>query len=220
MNLLNSLISESEQDRIELDEDMRLLPWQERQRDYKIAEMISYAIRDQLRKKQPLTLRFASRLAINALSSELSQLVGRYQVAVMPYESLEQAWRVQGFELECIGIMSKKNYFALIHEEARIIGVYIPKTRRQMKIERMLNEAFKDLDEYFERKKVNQDLEIRKIIESYLWNVNYEKTDIPLKIRAIKVNLKGECDVRYTSHYKKVQLLFVEDKNTLYYHIA
>ena len=231
MNRSKLFVTESEQNFIELEEDMQLLPWQEEKRDFRLAGLFSYYIREQLREKDSVKLKFASSLAINALATELAGLAGRYQLSVMPYGALYQAWCDQKFRIKQIGDVNEHKYFALIDEDARVIGVHIPMPSRLIVIDSLIDDAVKELKKrLLNRLSVQLDKELEALLRKQLRKQRYPNNIPHIRISPVKENLLRDKKKRFKaknikecklSDGRHVQLFFKRYKNSsvMYYHI-
>ncbi len=171
---------------------------------------------------------FISTLAVNCLAESLAREGGgTYRINVLPYNALLQAWTEQKFRLKKIGVISPKEYFGLIDEEARQIGVYIPKSSRQIHIETEISKAMKRLEFYLESRGIKSSYYIQQLLEEYLWRQAF-----PFKIGKIVICLTkdplkdedlSEIPLKYTG---KLQMKFAVAKDgdggesRLYYHIV
>lgn len=223
MNLMDerhSELSEVEQNFIEIEEDMSLLPWQSEQRDHVLSEMIAYVIREQLRMRNPVALRNASKLAINALATQLAEFVGRYQLVVMPYTALMQSWNEQSVYLKCVGFMTDEDYFALVDCKARIIGVHVPKSDEEFRMESMINYALSHLDAQPIFKNQEKHKEARRLIEKYLWCQRFSLDTFKIRVFGEKYELLGKFVEVALKGGNKLQLQFEKKRNVLHYHIV
>lgn len=211
--------TENELELFELEQEMKFMPSQQKQYDYMLGILYSCLIKNMVKKRYPRTWKSVSALAINALATEIAECSGFYQISLMPYEAMIQAWREQSYRLIRKGKMGKKEYFALIDERARQIGVHVPKSHKQLKYEKLISEAIAEFNSYLKRssKKIQPNPEIQTIITEELWK---QKLDVleTVKIRPTKRELSGTiCLMR---NNKKLQMSFDEARGTLYYHIA
>lgn len=214
---LSLFFSEDELRMIEIDHQMRDTPYESKKWDYRLQLQIVQEIKRQLHRKAPNTYRFSSSKKIDKLAERISEFAGCYQLAVMSFEELKQAWQIQSYRLIKIGQMDPQNYFALIDDSARQIGVHIPKSKRQMIIEREVEKAFKNLEKHL--KKSNQT--IKSILQEYLYQQKYPEEVTPIDIIALgcEINSDKEFLLPWSGRVLQVRFKIFKSKSVLYYHI-
>lgn len=209
--------TEEELGLLELEQEMQFMPSQQSQYDYMLGSLYASLIKRMVKARYPRTWRTVSTLAVNALATEIAERCGFYQISLMPYEALVQAWHEQSYRLVLIKKLDKNEYFALIDDKARQIGVHIPKSHKQIRYEKMISGAIKDLNVFLKRKNINPDPEIQSFITEELWKRNLGSFEA-IKVRPTKKELSGS--VLVMSNHKKLQMFFDKEKATMYYHIA
>lgn len=211
--------TENELELFELEQEMKFMPSQQNQYDYVLGTLFATLIKKQVRVRYPRTWRSVSTLAINALATQIAECSGYYQISLMPYEAMMQAWREQSYRLICVGKRGKREYFALIDEQARQIGVHIPKSHRQLKYEKLISDAIDDFNTYLKKgpKKIEPNPEIQSIVTEELWRQKLDDYEA-VKVRPTKKELCGT--VVAMKNHRKIQMYFDERKATLYYHLA
>ena len=211
--------TESEMELIELEQEMQFMPNQQKQYDYVLGTLFATIIKKQVKMRYPRTWRSVSTLAINALATQIAECSGYYQISLMPYEAMMQAWKEQSFRLIRIGKIGKREYFALIDEQARQIGVHVPKSHKQIKYEQLIADAIKDFNVYLKKfpKHIQPNPEIQELVTEELWRQKLDSFE-KIKIRASKEEVNGPVVVM--KNHKKLQMFFDDNKGILYYHIA
>lgn len=209
--------SDEELFEIELRHQMEDSIYESRRMDFILQQAIVISIKKQLRRKTPNTYRFSSQKEMDKLAKQIAEVSGWYQLAVMPFDDLKQAWQVQSYCMIKIGQIDPRKYFALIDDRARQIGVHIPKSRRQMIIEHKVEEAFKELENHL--KKSNPT--IKKILQEFLYAQKYPEEITPIQILALGCEINSDEEVLLPGSGRILQMRFkiFKNKSILYYHI-
>ena len=211
--------TENELELFELEQEMQFMPNQQKQYDYLLGTLFATLIKKQVKMRYPRTWRSVSTLAINALATQIAECSGYYQISLMPYEAMLQAWREQSYRLIRVGKIGKREYFAFVDEQARQIGVHIPKSHKQIKYEKLISEAIADFNSYLKKgpKKIEPSPEIQSIVTEELWRQKLDEYE-SVRVRPTKKELSGTVVVM--KNHRKIQMYFNEKKATLYYHLA
>lgn len=214
--------SEEELDFIEAEMDVKFMPWQEKKREFGLENYVYNAIRRDLRQKYPLTAAYTSNERLRSFAKEIAEKIGFYQITVMPYEALSQSYAVQGYRINpVVGEMRKDGFFALIDERTRQVGVYIPKSRRLLKLEQKVEQALCALDKHITSTGGNPNLTIRTALETFLLEQRHPEKLLPIRIVAVSHKINDERSV-FLPKVGKLQLRFkiFEKEEVLYYHIV
>lgn len=214
--------SEDELDFIETEMDMTNTPWQEKKRDFCLERYVYSAIRKDLNVKFPRTAKYTSDEKLAAFAKELSSKIGLYQITVMPYEALMQSFSEQWYRINLVvGNMRKSEFFALVDEGARQVGVYVPKTKRLMELERKIDLALNMLDRHIASIGGKPNMTIRATLENFLFEQKHPEKLLPIKVIAVGSLLNAEKTLPLPRG-GQIELRFkiFEKDEVLYYHIA
>lgn len=214
--------SEEQLDFIETEMDVKFRPWQEKKREFGLEHYVYNEIRDDLMRKFPRTALYTSNTQLRAFAKEVSDKIGFYQITVMPYEALMQAYAEQWYRITLvIGNMRKNDFFALVDEKARQVGVYIPKSLRLLEIEKKVEKALCILDRHITSRGGTPNLTIRNTLEKFLFEQRHPEKLLPIKIIAVGHKINEEESV-FLPKIGKLQLRFkiFEKQEVLYYHIV
>lgn len=141
---------------------------------------------------------------------------GLFQIRVMEYSDLRYAME-NDKRLILVGFPAKNSIFALIDDDARFVGVYLPMSKRQRAISEKIEKAIYKLKSFFEYKGSILTKEIEKTLIDFLWKQQYPSVIPDIKIIGSKNNLKG--------HYEEIKLcqnVIVQikmDNYAVYYHV-
>lgn len=211
-------IYEEELDFINMKDEMEFRPWQQDISDNKWRQQAATAIRKLLAEYDPIRRKFSSDLAINNLAMEIAKQSGKCRITMMPYAMIRQAYKYQSYRLQVVGELKAESYFAVIDEDARLIAVHVPKSPRQLAIEKVIHEALSQLACYMCSKGGKLTPNIREALESFMWKHRYPEKVAPIKIIASSHPLsKTNATEEVLKNSKTIQMQF--KNNVLYYHI-
>ena len=214
-----TFLEEKEFDFIDSKNEMELLPWQFDVSVNKWSEQIAKIIKRRLAEEDPIRRRFASELAINELATELAKLSGKYRIAIMPYSMIRQALKYQSYRLVAVGEIKMDGYFAVIDENARMIGVYIPKSPRQIDIEHVIHDALSDLACRLCSKGGKLAPYVREALRNFMWKQRYSENVKPVKIAGTRHEISESVTEELLQNGRIIQMQFKKNENVLYYHI-
>lgn len=207
------------------EEDIRLSKSGTMKRDCKLEEFFRRQVKRQLHTNDPITRAYVSELAINSLISQIvsSQMVGStsypFSIWVSSYEAIDEAWEIQKWRLELIGKKSRNNYFAVIDSTAATIAIHIPKSKRQIAVENMVDEAIKEFHLFLQSRKMCPMSNFDEVVKEYLALEKHPKYLKPIKIVLLWKKMNGEYDVRTLANERKIYLQYKKSRNILYYYI-
>ena len=136
-----------------------------------------------------------------------------------PYEAIEKAWRIQKYRLELIGDKSPDKYFAVIDASASTIAVYIPKSKRQIAIENVIDKAIIEFHQFLKSRNMAPMSNFDEVAKIYFALEKHEKYVKPVKIVLLWNKMSGEYDTRTLANGRDVYFQFKRSRNILYYHI-
>ncbi len=109
---------------------------------------LAYSIAQRIKYQLPIVhQRYVDMEAIYTLSNRIAELVGNFDIMVMPFDDLMKVLHEQPGVIIKIGLPNKKSPFALIDEKTRVVGVYVPKKPRLVFIEREAQNAVASLND-------------------------------------------------------------------------
>ena len=208
------------------EEDISLPPWKAAKRDKQLGRFFRTQIKSQLTVNAPITRKYASELAINSLADQIAtaNMVGSskypFTIWVSSFEAIQRAWDIQKERLHIIGELSPNNYFAAIDPSASTIAVHVPKSKRQVVIEEIIDNAIQEFHtEFLEKKNMKPISNFDDVVKTYLALENHEKYVKPIKIVLLWNKMSGEYDTRTLANGRDIYLQFKRSRNTLYFHI-
>ena len=143
---------------------------------------------------------------------------GLFQIRVMEYSDLRYAME-NDKRLILVGFPAKNSIFALIDDDARFVGVYIPMAPRQLVINQKIDKAIYNLKRFFECKCKGSILtkEVEKTLVDFLWAQQYPYVVPDIKIIASKNKLEGDYYKKVLWRNAVVQIKM--DNNVAFYHV-
>lgn len=197
---------------------MSYTPDQAKKDDYIIAKDLRRAVLLSLDENTRKFLSEERKTELKMKCERVAELTeGRYSVAIMPYEDLRYALENDANIL--VGFPSKKNIFAVIDDDARFVGFYIPKSQRQRIIERKVENAISDLREYFSSKGAKMNEDVGDALAKFLWQQKFPYHIPYINIRAIRYEPRGMSEEIPLPNGRILQIEFRAAEGTVYYHI-
>ena len=158
--------------------------------------------------------------AIGLLYCDVRSLAeGELKVTLESYENLRLC--MEESDVLMAGTPEKWAVFAVIDESDYHIGLYIPKTKRQILIENAITNAMKRLDNYFASKGALLGHHVRFALQEFLWQQTYPYEVPQISINACKSDVFGpNVQEKVLPNGRVIQLYYNAEQTTLYYHVV
>lgn len=220
--------TEEESTRAAFARDLERTPERAKLEEERLGMILYSSVLKKLSKEAPPTRKFfvrdeelktLLRKVVSVIHADVRSLAeGDLKLTLESFENLRLC--IENSNVVLVGTPEKWGIFAVVDEADYHIGLYIPKTKRQIMIENAINKAIANLESYFAGKGALLGHYVRTALQDFLWQQSYPYQIPQIEINAVKGNLFGNSIQAVVMPNGRVLQMYYNHSNaTLYYHV-